>query len=417
VYDAEGDESPAQQVGSWTVDVPTVTITGIYPTSGAAGSLVTITGSNFGPGTLLVMFNGMSSGAALSSWTSTSISAFVPTGAATGGIEVDCAGGNAHSPVFTVTIAPAPIVSFIVQPAPLYPGTWGTIQIYGSNFGSAPGYVNICPGGANPCVLPDVDYFPCNAIATNGQIACASYAYDVWQNNFIQARVLLSNGYEYYPVWQIAVQAAGAWISNSLAAFAVTPPPNCAVPVNFHQVGYGQDMGNITYLTNPFDPRTDTHLPTVELRFNYLFESSTHNLSDLQGCSIGEIVTQQPSIAVPFAPSSPPFPSNTYMWVSNPFPADFVASTLTNGLLDRHDTVGYWVTPYTSNANYVSTQYYRYKCGCVNNNTYVNFAGPLMINHALTPNGDGTWRYAVCKPNIAPYNQSTSSCANKNPLP
>jgi hypothetical protein len=54
---------------------------------------------------------------------------------------------------------------------------------------------------------------------------------------------------------------------------------------------------------------------------------------------------------------------------------------------------------------------------CVNNNAYVNFAGPLSINHALTPNGDGTWRYAVCKPNIAPYNQSTSSCANKNPLP
>jgi hypothetical protein len=60
VYDAEADEGPAQQVGSWTVDAQAVTITGIYPTSGAAGSLVTITGSNFGPGTPLVMFNGMS---------------------------------------------------------------------------------------------------------------------------------------------------------------------------------------------------------------------------------------------------------------------------------------------------------------------------------------------------------------------
>jgi hypothetical protein len=289
-------------------------ITGIYPTSGAAGSLVTINGLNFGPGTPTVIFSGMSTGAALSSWNSTSISAFVPAGATTGNIEVECSGGNGFSPVFTFVPQAAPIISYIVQPVPLYPGTWGTVQIYGSNFGSVPGNLNICPNGANPCILPDASYFPCNI----GVATCTSFAFDVWQNNFIQARMLLSNGYEYYPVWQLAVQAAGALISTSLAAFEVSPPPNCAVPVKFSQVGLGQDKGNITYRTDPNDAKTDTGLPTVELAFSYQFESSTHQLSDLQGCFVGEIVSQPTAFDI-FTPLSPPFPSNTYMSVNNPF--------------------------------------------------------------------------------------------------
>ena len=61
-----------------------------------------------------------------------------------------------------------------------------------------------------------MDDFPCNAIDRNGQIACASFFYDVWQDNYIQAEILLSNGYEYYPTWQLSVTAAGGLALESV---------------------------------------------------------------------------------------------------------------------------------------------------------------------------------------------------------
>jgi hypothetical protein len=50
VYDAEGDESPAQQVGIWTVDAPTVTISGQLTVGGSPlpGATVTLSGSQSG---------------------------------------------------------------------------------------------------------------------------------------------------------------------------------------------------------------------------------------------------------------------------------------------------------------------------------------------------------------------------------
>ena len=101
-------EEPWENVGTLTVQTPPPpVITGIYPTSGGVGSTVTISGSNFGYGTPTVMFSGMSTGAVLNSWSSTSITAVIPAGATTGSIEVECSGGNNSSPAFTVTINPA----------------------------------------------------------------------------------------------------------------------------------------------------------------------------------------------------------------------------------------------------------------------------------------------------------------------
>lgn len=85
------------------------TISGFSPSSGAVGSSVTITGSNFSSPT--VKFNGAA--ATITASTGTSITATVPAGAMTGKITVEVAGQTTATSTtdFTVTAAGAPQVS------------------------------------------------------------------------------------------------------------------------------------------------------------------------------------------------------------------------------------------------------------------------------------------------------------------
>ena len=90
---------------SFTVTLPQPTITSFTPTSGAVGTAVTITGTNFNSPT--VSFNGTS--AVVGSSTATSITTSVPTGATTGNISVTSNGTTVYSnTAFTVTVPPAP---------------------------------------------------------------------------------------------------------------------------------------------------------------------------------------------------------------------------------------------------------------------------------------------------------------------
>ena len=85
-------------------------ITGLSPTSGVAGTSVTITGTNFGPsqGTSTIIFNGTTSAAA-SSWSATSVTVNVPTGASTGNVIVTVGGQSSNGVLFVVgTGGPAP---------------------------------------------------------------------------------------------------------------------------------------------------------------------------------------------------------------------------------------------------------------------------------------------------------------------
>jgi hypothetical protein len=81
-------------------------ITSLSPTSGAVGTSVTITGTNFGTtqGTSAVTFNGTTA-TAIASWAATSIVATVPTGATTGGVVVTVGGVASNSVNFTVATA------------------------------------------------------------------------------------------------------------------------------------------------------------------------------------------------------------------------------------------------------------------------------------------------------------------------
>jgi uncharacterized protein YbbK (DUF523 family) len=109
-------------------------ITSLNPTSGPAGTSVTISGANFGAsqGANAVTFNGTA--AAVSTWTSTSIAVNVPTGATTGNVVVTVGGVASNGVQFTVTAGPS------ISTLSLTQGPVGAkITISGASFGSSQG--------------------------------------------------------------------------------------------------------------------------------------------------------------------------------------------------------------------------------------------------------------------------------------
>jgi RHS repeat-associated protein len=86
---------------SFTV-LPTPSITSLSPTAGPVGTSVTITGSNFGStqGSSTVKFNGTT--ATVSTWSASSITATVPSAAATGNVVVHASGVDSNAVVFSI---------------------------------------------------------------------------------------------------------------------------------------------------------------------------------------------------------------------------------------------------------------------------------------------------------------------------
>ena len=109
-------------------------IKSLSPTSGPAGTSVTIAGSSFGSsqGTSTVTFNGIL--ATPSSWSATTIQASVPVGATTGNVVVTVGGAASNGVAFTVT--PAPSVSSI---SPTFGPISTSVTVTGTNFGATQG--------------------------------------------------------------------------------------------------------------------------------------------------------------------------------------------------------------------------------------------------------------------------------------
>ena len=129
----------------FTVSVPAPILTSLTPSSGAAATPVTISGSNFGStqGASTVTFNGTT--AAPTSWSSTSIVVPVPSGATTGPLVVTVGGMASNSLGFTVTV-PAPILTSLTPSS----GVAGTpVTISGSNFGSTRGTSTVTFNGTS----------------------------------------------------------------------------------------------------------------------------------------------------------------------------------------------------------------------------------------------------------------------------
>jgi RHS repeat-associated protein len=87
---------------SFTV-LETPTITGVSPSSGPLSSSVTISGTGFGPSQSNSTLTFNSTTATVTSWSDTSITTTVPTGASTGPVTVEVANDTVFGPTFEVT--------------------------------------------------------------------------------------------------------------------------------------------------------------------------------------------------------------------------------------------------------------------------------------------------------------------------
>jgi hypothetical protein len=131
---------------AFTVE-PTPSLTGISPTSGPTGTLVTISGQNLldaeGHGT--VYFSGVS--LPILNPTNTSIQVAVPTGATSGTFNVHTNGVGMYTSAFTVTVAPpAPQINSV---SANYGADYASITLSGTNFGTSQGTSTVTFNGAS----------------------------------------------------------------------------------------------------------------------------------------------------------------------------------------------------------------------------------------------------------------------------
>ena len=135
--------APVAPSGQWIMQmvafraaggVPPPSITSLNPTSGPAGTSVTITGTNFGAtqGASSVKFNGTV--ASPTNWLATSITVPVPAGASTGNVVVTVGGVASNGVSFTVLVAPS-ITSLNPTSGPVAT----SVTITGTNFGATQG--------------------------------------------------------------------------------------------------------------------------------------------------------------------------------------------------------------------------------------------------------------------------------------
>jgi hypothetical protein len=127
-----------------TIPLPTSppSISGLSPTSGASGTAVTISGSNFrtAQGSSTVTFNGVA--ATPTSWSATSIVVPAPSGAATGPVVVTVGGQASNGVTFTVP----PQISSL---SPNFGPIGAAVTISGSNFGVTQGSSTVTFNGTS----------------------------------------------------------------------------------------------------------------------------------------------------------------------------------------------------------------------------------------------------------------------------
>jgi unsaturated rhamnogalacturonyl hydrolase len=117
---------------------PAPSITNLSPASGPVGTVVTIAGANFGTGQgSSVAFDGTP--ATATSWSASSITAPVPTGAGSGNVVVTVGGQASNGMNFTVSVAPSTPSITSLSPTSGPVGT--VVTIAGANLGTASGSV------------------------------------------------------------------------------------------------------------------------------------------------------------------------------------------------------------------------------------------------------------------------------------
>ena len=260
---------------SFTVTPPPANITSLNPTSGQVGTSVTVSGANFGAtqGTSTVTFNGTSAGTA-TSWSASSITVNVPTGATTGNVVVTVNGLQSNSVNFTV-INPTPIITSLTPNS----GSVGTsVTINGTNFGSSQG---------------------ASAVVFNGATAIPSS----WSATSIVVPVPVGA-----LTGTVAVTVGG--VTSNGVTFAVTVPPPTIVGMNPSSAVAGSGAFTLTVNGTNF-------LPSSVIQWNgsartTAFLSSTQlqaaiTSADIAGASMARVTVSNPGLGGTVSSPSPFF--------------------------------------------------------------------------------------------------------------
>ena len=135
---ASGSASIRAQVGglnasaSLTVDPGTPTISSLSATAAPIGTMIAISGSNFGAQTGSVTFNNVT--ASVTSWTDNVIITQVPSGATTGPLQVGAGPISSNTITFTVVAQASPVITML---SALVGVVGDPITITGSGFGTS----------------------------------------------------------------------------------------------------------------------------------------------------------------------------------------------------------------------------------------------------------------------------------------
>ncbi len=160
--------SPASCRGSAAIGIGEAWITSLSPTTGAPGTSVTITGTNYGvtQGSSTVSFNGVS--VIPTSWSTSQIVLPVPSGATTGNVVVTVSGLASNAVNFTILVPPS--VSTI---SPMSGPVAAAVTITGANFGPTQGTSTVSFNGlaATPTSWNNSQIVvPVPSVATTGNV-------------------------------------------------------------------------------------------------------------------------------------------------------------------------------------------------------------------------------------------------------
>jgi RHS repeat-associated protein len=237
---------------------PPITISGISPTSGPAGSTVYVNGSNFDTSQYgsTVSFNGLP--AVVTAWSNTQIAVTVPTNAPTGPILVEIAQVINVAPVFTTTATShlTDSKSNVTQyTSVMEGGQWYTLQVQGSGCSS-------CTARGNISFTYDAKG---NMLSKTDELGHVStYTYD-GNNNLLTSIVPITSStsatttYTYNSFGEpltvtdpLGYVTTNTYDGNGNLLTITTPAPGGSTPASETQFAYNS-LGELTSITDPLE--------------------------------------------------------------------------------------------------------------------------------------------------------------------